>query len=101
MRIGVLGVNHKSADLTHREWLARACYKRLEPESALAQKLSVVLLLTCHRSEVYFSGSDLAEAHSELLHVLREEIPFPFEHKLYAYFGMDCFEHLAQVTAGL
>jgi glutamyl-tRNA reductase len=50
---------------------------------------------------VYFSAEDLAEAHSALLHVLREEIPFPFEHKLYAYFGSDCFEHLAQVTAGL
>jgi glutamyl-tRNA reductase len=101
MRIGVLGINHKTADLTHREWLAKACYKRLHPESAPAQNLSLVCLLTCHRSEVYFSAHDLAEAHSLLLHVLREEIPFPFEHKLYAYFGSDCFEHLAQVTAGL
>lgn len=101
MRIGVLGINHKTADLTHREWLAKACYKRLHPESACAQDLSLVALLTCHRSEIYFSANDLAGAHSLLLHILREEIPFPFEHKLYAYFGTDCFEHLAQVTAGL
>jgi len=101
MRIGVLGINHKSADLSSRELLARAYYKRLNIESAQAEELSCVLLLTCHRSEVYFSADDLAEAHSALLHALREEILMPFEHKLYAYFGSDCFAHLAQVTAGL
>jgi glutamyl-tRNA reductase len=94
-------VNHKSADLKYREWLARAFYKRLHSESDEAQKLSCILLLTCHRAEVYFSSEDLAGAHSMLLHVLREEISSPFEHKLYAYFGSDCFAHLAQVTAGL
>jgi glutamyl-tRNA reductase len=50
---------------------------------------------------VYFYAADLAKAHSELLNGLREEIPFPFEHKLYAYFGSDCFAHLASVTSGL
>ena len=101
MRIGVLGINHKSADLSFREKVAKACYKRLNIESVCAEELSCVLLLTCHRTEIYFSSEDLAEAHSILLNILREEIIIPFEHKLYAYFGVDCFAHLAQVTAGL
>lgn len=101
MRIGVLGINYKSADLEYREALAKACYKRLHAESSMAHRLFCVLLLTCHRVEVYFCAEDLAAAHSSILHVLREEIPFAFEHKLYAYFGSDCFAHLAQVAAGL
>lgn len=101
MRIGVLGINHKSADLRYREIVAKACYQRLNIESPVAERLSCILLFTCHRTEIYFSAEDLAAAHSAILHVLREEIIIPFEHKLYAYFGNDCFVHLAQVTAGL
>ena len=101
MQIGVLGINHKSADLSCRETFAKACYKQLNIESENAEKLFCVLLLTCHRTEVYFSARDLAVAHSSLLHILREEISHPFEHKLYAYFGRDCFTHLAKVTSGL
>jgi glutamyl-tRNA reductase len=60
-----------------------------------------VVLSTCNRTEIYFSADNLAEAHSELLNILREEVNIPFEHKLYSYFGFDCFLHLAYVTAGL
>lgn len=101
MKIGVLGISHKSADLIYREWIAKACHKRLHRESEDAKRLSCVLLLTCHRAEVYFCAEDLAAAHSTLLHLLREEVSIAFEHKLYAYFGSDCFTHLAHVTAGL
>ncbi len=101
MRFGVLGINHKSADLVYREMLAKACYRKLRLDSLLAEQLSCVLLMTCNRTEIYFSADDLAAAHSLLLHALREEIETPFEHKLYAYFGCDCFSHLAKVTAGL
>jgi glutamyl-tRNA reductase len=50
---------------------------------------------------VYFSGDNLAEVHSELLQVLREEIFLHFEHEIYSYFGIDCFLHLAHVVSGL
>src|SRR5690242_16112034 len=100
MRIGVIGVNHKSAQLYLREMVAKACYRRLHGESPIVEKLACIPLLTCHRSEVYFSAEDLAAAHSALLNIFREEVAEPFEHALYAYFGSDCFEHLAQVTAG-
>jgi glutamyl-tRNA reductase len=101
MQIGILGINHKSADLNTRELFAKACYKRLELGGEIALEFACVLLFTCHRTEIYFSAEDLAAAHSRLLQLLREEISVSFEHQLYAYFGYDCFLHLALVTAGL
>lgn len=101
MRIGVLGINHKSSELVFREQLAKACQQTMGSEQGIAERLSVVVLSTCNRTEIYFSAEDLAAAHSELLSVFRQEISESFEHQLYTYFGIDCFTHLAQVTAGL
>lgn len=101
MRVGVLGLNHKSSDLHLRELFAKACRRRLSPDSQEAAQHACVLLSTCNRTEIYFGSSDLAETHSALLQLLREELCVPFEHKLYSYFGGDCFTHLALVTAGL
>ncbi len=101
MRIGILGINFKSAEIGIREFVSKACQKRISRFSDTARKYACVVLSTCNRAEIYFSAEDLSEAHSELLNVLREEIPVPFEHKLYAYFGPDCFMHLATVTSGL
>ncbi len=101
MRIGVLGINHKSSELIFREQLAKACQLRIGYEQGIAERLGVVVLSTCNRTEIYFSDEDLPSAHSELLQMFREEIPDSFEHKLYTYFGVDCFAHLAQVTSGL
>ena len=93
MQIAILGINHKCADVALRERIAKSLLKGSE--------LPHVLLSTCNRSEIYFYASDLAEAHSLLLNDLKEDIPVEFEHKLYAYFGPDCFSHLVKVTAGL
>lgn len=101
MRIGVLGANFKSCEMAIREAVALACQRRLMAFNPQAHRLQCVVLSTCNRVEIYFSALDLSEAHSELLHILQEEITDPFEHYLYSYFGIDCFLHLAQVTAGL
>jgi glutamyl-tRNA reductase len=101
MRIGIMGINYKSADLDTRERVSKACQKKLSRECPLTETYHCVILCTCNRLEIYFSADDLAKAHSELLNALREEICLPFEHKLYSYFGFDCFLHLAYVTAGL
>ncbi len=101
MRIGVLGINFKSAEIGVREFVSKACQKRISRISDIARKYACVVLSTCNRTEIYFSADTLAEVHSELLNILREEIPIAFEHKLYSYFGFDCFMHLAQVTSGL
>lgn len=101
MRIGVLGINHKSSELLLRETLAKACQRQFSFEMTVAQDLCCTVLSTCNRTEIYFSSEDLASAHTRILNCLREEVTEPFEHKLYTYFGVDCFFHLAAVTAGL
>lgn len=101
MRIGVLGINYKLADLKLRELLAKACQRRFGPGHAIHGDHSLVLLSTCNRTEVYFSSKDLSETHSYLLQILRAEVKQEFDQKIYSYFGLDCFTHLCKVTAGL
>lgn len=100
LQIGVLGLNHKTAPLPLREAMAKSA-RIFAGEKALFLPFPLVLLSTCNRTEFYFGGSDLAAIHGELLAWLRKELQEPFEHKLYSYFGLDCFSHLARVTAGL
>ncbi len=101
MKIGMIGISMKSSELSLRELLAKACPKCLSGESVAAASFNVVLLSTCHRTEIYFSSDDLAATQTQLLHLLQREIRQPFEHQVYSYFGSDCFVHLALVTAGM
>lgn len=101
MRVGVLGLNHKLADLELRELLAKNCQKRLSPENSMHGEHCFVLLSTCNRTEIYFSSEDLALTHSYLLGILRQGVEEDFDQKLYSYFGQDCLQHLCRVTAGL
>lgn len=94
LQVGVLGINHKTGDLQLREAIARA-------SEFLFFVHRIVVLSTCNRTEIYFSTTSLAEAHCDLLRVLRSLIVTPFEHHLYSYFGVDCLTHLCRVTAGL
>lgn len=102
MRVGILGINHKLADLKLREHLAKACQRRFGSGNALHGHHAFVLLSTCNRTEIYFSSEDLAATHTYLMSILRHEVQEEeFDQKLYSYFGLDCFTHLARVTAGL
>ena len=101
MRIGVLGINHKLAELTLREQLAKACHQRFTIGGWRHDDHHFVLLSTCNRTEVYFSSDDLAETQSYLIGLLREDVDGDFEQKLYSFFGSDAFTHVARVTAGL
>lgn len=101
MRVGVLGVNHKLADLELRELLAKTCQRRLSPGQSLHGEHSFLLLSTCNRTEIYFSSEDLASSHSYLLNILRGDVSDDFDQKLYSYFGADCLQHLSRVAAGL
>ncbi|MCH9625713.1 MAG: Glutamyl-tRNA reductase [Chlamydiales bacterium] len=101
MRLGVIGINHKSADLRLRETLALVSQKLFGSANSAHSNLSYVLLSTCNRTEVYFYSEDPAATHTYLLNVLRGEIQEEFEHRIYSYFGSDCFFHLARVTAGV
>lgn len=101
MRVGVVGINHKLADLKLREQLAKACQKWFSHLQAVHAHHKFILLSTCNRTEVYFSSHDLAETHTYLLGILRSEVKEEFDHKLYSFFGIDCFSHLTRVTLGL
>ncbi len=100
MRIGVIGINHKLADLKLRELLAKASQKRFGTHFSHGSH-HFILLSTCNRTEIYFSSEDLPETHTYLLNIFRNEISEEFDQKLYSYFGQDCFLHLCRVTAGL
>src|SRR5690554_1094898 len=97
LSVGVLGVNHKTANLPLREAIARAVVNL----KSIFLPLQIVILSTCNRTEIYFSAEDLTEGHSHLLSFLRKAIDVPFEQAFYSFFGMDCFFHLCRVAAGL
>lgn len=101
MRIGVIGINHKQAHLELRESLAKACQRRFALGGSNVDQHVFLLLTTCNRTEVYFSSQNLAETHTYLMQILRDEVDDAFDQKVYSYFGQDCFLHLARVTAGL
>ena len=101
MRIGIVGINHKLADLTLREQLAKTCQRRFASENSMHGEHAFILLSTCNRTEVYFCSDDLTITHSYLLGILRQEVNQEFDQKLYSYFGYDCFMHLSRVTSGL
>lgn len=101
MHVGVIGINHKLADLKLREKLAKACHKLFRPGCFFYDGHHCILLSTCNRTEVYFSSHDLPTTHIFLLDLLRSEVEEDFEHKLYSYFGSDSFAHLVRVAAGL
>lgn len=101
MRIGVVGINHKLADLQLRELLAKGSQRRFGAGSSAHRDHSFVLLSTCNRTEIYFCSEDLSTTHTYLLNILRQEVPQEFDQKLYSYFGHDCFLHLSRVAAGL
>lgn len=92
MRIGVLGINYKSAPFELREKIAQACC-HLSPNK--------IVLSTCYRTEIYFSQDDLAEAQSALFYYLKKRAPHSQEYGFYTFFDAECFFHLACVTSGL
>ncbi|NGX54059.1 MAG: Glutamyl-tRNA reductase [Chlamydiae bacterium] len=98
MNVGLIGINHKIADLGFRERFAKVCHALF---GTAHTRLQVVLLSTCNRTELYFSSSDLAKTHSIILNLLKDHLSEEFDSLLYTYFGIDCFYHLARVTAGL
>ncbi len=102
MRVGILGINHKLANLKLRESLAQCCQRRFGADnSSHGGNRYFVLLSTCNRTEIYFSSEDLAETHTYILNILRQDVEAEFDQKLYSYFGWDCFWHLCRVITGL
>lgn len=98
LQLGVLGIHFKTASLELREKISRRAEKLAEQ---LFFRSPLIVLSTCNRTEIYFSGEDLSQVHSDLLEMFRLEREGSFAHPFYSYFGIDCFIHLCKVTAGL
>ncbi len=101
MHVGMVGINHKLADLRLRELLAKACQRRFGSSASTHGDHHFILLSTCNRTELYFHSPDLTATHAYLLKILRAEVEEEFDQKLYSFFSYDCFLHLCRVTAGL
>ncbi|GAB4233470.1 MAG: glutamyl-tRNA reductase [Chlamydiales bacterium] len=101
MQVGVVGINHKLASLKVREKIAKVCHFRFGRCIHLHENTAFLLLSTCNRTEIYFSSKDLAQSHSYILNILRQEVDEDIDQKLYAFFSIDCFQHLCRVALGL
>lgn len=107
MKIGVVGINHKLANLKLRERLAATCQRHFSARQWTHESFVAVLLSTCNRTEVYFQSEDLASAHTQILERLHCEDCTKcnkcdmLNQRLYSFFGHDCLTHLARVTSGL
>lgn len=101
MHVGVVGINHKLADLGLRDRLAKTCHRRFGSDRSAHSDHAFILLSTCNRTEIYFSSSSLSDTHTYILTILRNDLNEEFDQKLYSYFNDDCFLHLARVTCGL
>lgn len=101
MRIGIVGMNCRTASLELREEFALVMKELFHNESQAAYKYNTVLVSTCNRVELYFSVEELANAHTDILTSIREKMKVDFEQELYTFFGADAFKHLGRVTAGM
>lgn len=101
MQVGVIGINHKLAELHLREKLAKICQRRFGPGYSAHIDHHFILLSTCNRTEIYFSSEDLPYTHTYILDILRNDLELDFDQKLYSYFNTNCFLHLSRVTSGL
>lgn len=103
--IFALGINHKTAPVALREKLAFAPEQVPDALHQLASKLEIsdaVILSTCNRTELYFSGA--AEQAEQVLHWLAgfHQLQLTeLQQHLYLYQQQDAVNHLMRVAAGL
>lgn len=92
MRIGVVGMSYRSSELSLRESFINAMRHIQKEES------EVVILTTCHRTEIYFTAKHLEQFCDEIL--LKMGLSQEAQTAIYRYFGERCFRHLASVVCG-
>lgn len=105
MAIFALGINHKTAPVALREKLAFApeqVPEALQQLSATLRLADAVILSTCNRTELYFSGD--AEQSEQVLHWLAQFHQLnlaELQQHLYLYRDQDAVQHLMRVASGL
>ncbi|ADZ18716.1 glutamyl-tRNA reductase [Chlamydia psittaci] len=100
MVLGVVGISYREAALKEREAVINIL-KDFEADSFFSQRFfgddgSFVLLLTCHRAEIYYFSKSNRHVQSKLLSRISSLGARP-----YCYQGLACFTHLFTVTSGM
>ncbi|MCF7851617.1 MAG: hypothetical protein K9M07_00055 [Simkaniaceae bacterium] len=99
LQVGVVGVSYKTASLKLRESLAREIDEKMDLNGVFG--CPFILLGTCNRFEIYFSGSDLYQLSHKIVSALEMIVNEFGRASFYYYFGHTCFLHLAKVISGL
>lgn len=104
--IGILGLNHNTAPLEIRERL----YIKEESIPDLLKRIrekgvaESVIISTCNRTEIYFSGEDKDQLMDKVRRVLSEVFTAPdewFNRYMYSFSDEEAFRHLFLVASGL
>lgn len=104
--IVIIGLNHNTAPLEIREKL----YIKEESIPGLLDQIrregiaESVVLSTCNRTEIYFSGGDRDEMEKAMRRVLSDVFSAPadwFDRYMYTFSDEDAYRHLFLVASGL
>lgn len=107
MKVLVLGLNHKTADVGTREKLAFNGVKLEEGVLGLRQiegVTEVALLSTCNRVEIYACVSDVEDAVENIKNFMasfHNITKKDFEGSLYSHTGTDAIRHILRVASSL
>ena len=104
--IGILGLNHNTAPIEIRERL----YANEETVPILLRRIrergvaESVIISTCNRTEIYFSGGNNDKTAREIRSILSETFTAPeewFNDYTYCFSGEEAYRHLFIVASGL
>ncbi len=107
-RVGVIGVNFKTAPIEVREKLSRLvtieALEKLQKENRSSSDVESLLLSTCNRVEVYFASEDLAVSRNLFTNLfLADSIDQnqKIDYHTYEYADERAIEHIYEVASGL
>jgi glutamyl-tRNA reductase len=107
-RVGVIGVNFKTAPIEVREKLSKLvtieALEKLQKENKSSSDVESLLLSTCNRVEVYFASEDIAATRYLFTNLfLAESVDqnHKVDYHTYEYADERAIEHIFDVASGL
>ncbi len=104
--IGIIGLNHNTAPLEIREklYIREGSIPRLLARIQQEGVNEAVIVSTCNRTEIYYSGDDNDEMVQKIRRVLADSIAAHdswFDRYMYIFKDEEAFRHLFLVASGL
>lgn len=104
--IGIIGLNHNTAPLEIREklYIRKGSIPRLLARIQQEGVNEAVIVSTCNRTEIYYSGDDNDEMVQKIRRVLADSIAAHdswFDRYMYIFKDEEAFRHLFLVASGL